>query len=319
MSLRFALLLAGVVLVAAVYGWGALRRRHRARGHYRQRFQPFRPPEQRLTLPDDDFDDGDPEFEISSVRIIPAEKLGERSAPGPGSKPMPPKPASAPAPRTAEPSMRTRSEEPVSGGLRPEAPPAPLVNLLSKETSAAEELPAVTHRPAPTRERKPRKKKVDQMALPFEGLDTPSVPVAPAQPEQQVLSLVLQAPRGKAISGENLSNAMHTVGLRYGEMRIFHHYGAGELRTETPLFSVANMFEPGYFDLDHLDAFETEGIAFFMQLPSPLDGAVAFELFLNTAQRLAEALKVELYSAPGRPLDSAAIDRMRRIAARYGG
>ncbi|MBI4695978.1 MAG: cell division protein ZipA [Gammaproteobacteria bacterium] len=341
MSLRLALLLAGVVIVAAVYVWGVLRRRHRMRGHYRQRFRAFRPPEPRLTLPDDDLDDDDDlNFQISAVRIIPAPppaaepEAADEPAPAPAPKPKPaairkePAPRSAPArepPPEPAPALR-RSPVAPEPGVAPQPEPvstmSPLANLLKRGPGEPEDLPVVTHEPPARPERKSRKKKEDQMAFTFDGLESaapPAPPPPPPQPEQQVLSLLLQAPRGKAVSGQDLLKAMNTVGLRYGDMRIFHHFGAGDLKTEVPLFSVANMFEPGYFDLDNLDAFETAGIAFFMQLPSPLDGAVAYELFLNTAQRLAEALKVEVYSEPGKPLDSAAIDRMRRAAGRYAG
>ena len=48
-----------------------------------------------------------------------------------------------------------------------------------------------------------------------------------------------------------------------------------------------------------------------------LDGPVAFELFLSTAQRLAEGLQAELLVEPKTPLDSASIDHLRRIAAQF--
>jgi cell division protein ZipA len=110
---------------------------------------------------------------------------------------------------------------------------------------------------------------------------------------------------------------MNSVGLRYGDMDIFHHFGAGDLRTELPLFSVANMMEPGHFDLHDIETFATAGLAMFLRLPSSLDGAVAFELFLNTAQRLAEALSGDLYGAPKKLLDGTAIDKMRQLAAPF--
>jgi len=110
---------------------------------------------------------------------------------------------------------------------------------------------------------------------------------------------------------------MHSVGLRFGAMDIFHHFGAGDLRTESPLFSVANMVEPGHFDLHDLDSFSTPGLALILRLPGSLDGAVAFELFLNTAQRLAEALSGDLYGDPKKLLDSTAIDKLRQLAAPF--
>ena len=66
-----------------------------------------------------------------------------------------------------------------------------------------------------------------------------------------------------------------------------------------------------------MPAFQTPGLTMFLNLPTALDGAVAFELFLNTAQRLTESLDANLFSAPQNALDSLAIERMRRIAAQF--
>ena len=79
------------------------------------------------------------------------------------------------------------------------------------------------------------------------------------------------------------------------------------------------MFEPGTFDLARIEAFTTSGVALFLQLPAPLDGAVAFELLLSTGQRLAELLGGELYASPRERLDSAAIKRMRQLAQAFHG
>ena len=117
--------------------------------------------------------------------------------------------------------------------------------------------------------------------------------------------------------GESIIQALNAVGLKYGDMEIFHHFGAGRLQTNQALFSVANMLEPGTFDLNQIERFRSPGLVFFLQLPAALDGAVSFELFLNTAQRLTEALDGELFATPKTPLDSALIDDMRRIAAKY--
>lgn len=133
----------------------------------------------------------------------------------------------------------------------------------------------------------------------------------------ELLVIYVRSRHETALGGPDLVKALNAVGMRFGDPGVFHHYGAGELCAEEPVFSAANMQEPGYFDLDRIESAEIKGLALFMQLPTSLDGAVAFELFLNTAQRLAEKLSGELYSAPESKLDSAAIDKMRRTAASY--
>lgn len=148
-----------------------------------------------------------------------------------------------------------------------------------------------------------------------EGGGGPGGAASPAEPA--LLMLYLRPQQGEAFAGPVIVRNVNAVGMRHGELGIFHHFGAGDLRTEKPLFSLANMFEPGDFDLQRIEAFQTQGLVMFLNLPAALDGAVAFELFLNTAQRLAEGLQAELLGDPRHPLAISAIEQMRRTAAAY--
>ncbi len=182
--------------------------------------------------------------------------------------------------------------------------------LIIPTDEPAIELPSIT-RSGDADPARPRRARENQMELTFDD-EAPPAPGAAIEPA--IIALYVRPPDKHEFAGTAIVQAMNAVGLRYGDMKIFHHYGAGELRTEQPLFSVANMVEPGYFDLDRVDSLATPGLAMFLQLPGPLDGAVAFELFLNTAQRLAETLSADLYSAPQALLDGVTIDKMRRQA-----
>ena len=133
-----------------------------------------------------------------------------------------------------------------------------------------------------------------------------------------VLRLYVRARKDQQFTGTGLVKALNGVGMQFGEMSIFHHFGAGDLKCEVPVFSAANMFEPGTFDLSKIEAFRTSGVALFMQLPGPLDGPVAFELLLNTAQRLATLSGGDLFTEPRTLLDSGGIARLRNRAGRYG-
>lgn len=57
---------------------------------------------------------------------------------------------------------------------------------------------------------------------------------------------------------------------------------------------MANMLEPGNFDIDSMDSFNTSGLVMFMCIPCVIDAQVIFELMLNTAQRLAEMLGADV-------------------------
>jgi len=54
------------------------------------------------------------------------------------------------------------------------------------------------------------------------------------------------------------------------------------------LFSLANMFKPGVFDIDNLENFETQGISLFMILPIEGDPHQVFNMMHNAARKLAD-------------------------------
>jgi cell division protein ZipA len=130
-----------------------------------------------------------------------------------------------------------------------------------------------------------------------------------------ILALFLTAPAGESYRGVAVRDAAQAVGLRYGDMGVFHHYGLAGIPSQQSLFCLANMLEPGNFDLENIHTHETAGLVLFMRFPVPIDGSVAFELMLNTAQRLQERLGGELRDSEHRPLARAAIDWMRKLAA----
>ncbi|MGH8555763.1 MAG: cell division protein ZipA C-terminal FtsZ-binding domain-containing protein, partial [Gammaproteobacteria bacterium] len=123
----------------------------------------------------------------------------------------------------------------------------------------------------------------------------PSDPKADKAPEpEKILALFLNAPAGESYRGVAVRDAAEAVGLRYGDMGVFHHYGLAGIPSQQSLFCLADMLEPGNFDLENIHTHETVGLVIFMRLPAPIDGSVAFELMLNTAQRLQERLGGEL-------------------------
>ena len=111
--------------------------------------------------------------------------------------------------------------------------------------------------------------------------------------------------------GNDILEAVNEVGLEYGEMDIFHHYGVGDMRCDRPLFSVADMLEPGHFDLTKLDRHRTRGLTMFFCLPARDDGQVVFELMLNTAERLAHRLGGEIRGVDQNLIDDEQITTIR--------
>lgn len=141
----------------------------------------------------------------------------------------------------------------------------------------------------------------DQVVENMDWLDGMSVePVTPAEvdeepgtlprdidPEVFMLNVVARDARG--FRGEDILHILLACDLRFGDMNFFHRHefeaGKGAIQ-----FSVANMMQPGVFDIDSMSDFNTPGLVFFLTLPGPEDMMKAFEYMLETAQAVAKNL-----------------------------
>ncbi|AWB67648.1 cell division protein ZipA [Saccharobesus litoralis] len=110
-------------------------------------------------------------------------------------------------------------------------------------------------------------------------------PEATSEPDQ-VLILNVVVPEGQVISGAALLPFLLTLGFKFGEMAIFHRHeessGDGDV-----LFSLANMFNPGTFDIDNMETFSSQGISLFMTLPVKGEATQVFNMMHNAAKKLA--------------------------------
>lgn len=111
---------------------------------------------------------------------------------------------------------------------------------------------------------------------------------SPAEEPRLILALHV-VPRDGQFAGSDVLDAVRAAGLQFGRHDIFHR-----LAGERPLFSVANMFEPGSFRLDTLADTSVAGLTLFLVLPGPGDGVSAYADMLVTARKLAAALGGEV-------------------------
>lgn len=287
--LRFVLLAIGLGVIAGVYLYGVSRKRKRNR-LYRSQLPAWPPRSLRR------FEESEPGMEGGRGEDEASEPLDEIIA------------------------VRVRKVEPLTE--------LPVVRREEEDREpvgdTTPQVPNDADLPPKSRGKRPRKR-AQQMDLGFEKSSTEleaeevPAPAPAAAPAPTILALYLRPSFGPAFVGSAIVRNVNAVGMRHGDLQIFHHFGAGELRTVKPLFSLANMLEPGHFDMKRIEAFQTPGVVMFLPLPAALDGAVAFELFLNTAQRLSEGLRAQLLSDPETLLESSAIERLRRQAAAYRG
>ncbi|MCU7799757.1 MAG: cell division protein ZipA [gamma proteobacterium symbiont of Lucinoma myriamae] len=114
---------------------------------------------------------------------------------------------------------------------------------------------------------------------------------APEGVEEIIISHTILT-KGEFFSGQQLYKALLNAGLSYGEMNIFHYPGDNKPETFA-LFSIANIIEPGTFDLLD-DEMKTPGISIFMRLPTRMGCDEAYDKFIHVAQMIAADLGGEL-------------------------
>ncbi|NMP31362.1 cell division protein ZipA [Thalassotalea sp. M1531] len=132
------------------------------------------------------------------------------------------------------------------------------------------------------------------------AIDDPNEPTfgasenkAKVEIETEVLVVSVVMPEGHAISGAALLPSLLTLGMKFGDMDIFHRHqdNAGNGKVT---FSLANMMNPGTFDLDNMENFTTQGISMFMTLPNAGDAFEVFEQMMAAAKQLGQEFHAQV-------------------------
>ena len=108
--------------------------------------------------------------------------------------------------------------------------------------------------------------------------------------ENNMITLYVVAPEGQQFRGDYVVQSLEALGLQYGEYQIFHRHQHMGNSASPVIFSVANMMQPGIFDLAKIEHFSTVGLVLFMHLPSEGSNVVNLKLLLKTTENLAQAL-----------------------------
>jgi cell division protein ZipA len=111
------------------------------------------------------------------------------------------------------------------------------------------------------------------------------------EPEVFMLNVVARSPQG--MRGDDILQILLACDLRFGDMDFFHRHefeaGRGAIQ-----FSVADMMQPGVFDIDTMSDMTTPGLVFFLTLPGPEDMIQAYDYMLETAQAVARNLGADV-------------------------
>ncbi len=130
-------------------------------------------------------------------------------------------------------------------------------------------------------------------------VDDEDEPVAESSPQKIVTLRIVARDRG-SFKGDDLILSLRGIGMRHGKFGIFHRID-GE-NEEATIFSAASLVEPGSFDLENIKEQSIPGISLFLVLPGPLEGAEAFDMMIESARTITQALNGELLDESGSTL-----------------
>ncbi len=156
---------------------------------------------------------------------------------------------------------------------------------------------------------------VEDSAQQNEAQPEPEAETAVQSEPASVIVLTLIAQKGKQIRGPLLLRALKDAGLFFGDMDIFHYV---DREGDEPLFSVANILEPGRFVLSEMAEFNTPGIALFMSLPTSLPGGEALRIMLSKAREIGAQVNATLCDGQRQPLSDEMLAWLEKKAKEVG-
>ncbi|HEC28254.1 MAG TPA: hypothetical protein ENI65_01515 [Gammaproteobacteria bacterium] len=135
--------------------------------------------------------------------------------------------------------------------------------------------------------------------------------------KEKLIGFYLVEKEGNMLNGADIIDALEKVGLRYGDMKIFHYYGVDQQKTTRPVFSVASLVEPGWFDLISINSMTTPGLTLFMNLPGPLGSVAAFDGLLSVISQLKSLLPVTLKDRQHNNVSNQILTHMREEVVEF--
>jgi len=219
---------------------------------------------------------------------------------------------------------------PVEAAPEPDAWQAPEPVRPVRRTERAVDLAAENERTMQTRRREPTlgsgfestrgdaAKPVPEMSAsrhepaqdrgqPVQLESTQSPEKAPVKSRSKILALRVSAPLPTRFSGAQLLEALRAERLEFGRFDIFHRLD----EQGRPVFSLANLLEPGTFDPATMEEGAYPGVALFVVLPGPLPAVEAFDQLVATAKGLAARLGGSLQDERGGWLSAQRIASLR--------
>lgn len=297
-GMRTLLIIVGFLVILAALGHGlwTIRKNNKAKKHIsnKQINSTARSRQEvKNTMGDDNFD----EYGIGAVRTIKT----ANSAPKATATPTPAKASAKPLATVQQPALFDEEEPPAVGrsnkGFQRKEPSMEIEQLpMAFGDNENTKEPNISSTDFASQDQKPTP---DIGAIEPDPITKPKAAAGTAAATEQGGNAREQLPKHEPvvitlfvsgdIQGAILLQTVTELGFKFGDMDIFHRHADTAGKGPT-LFSLANMFNPGVFNLDEIETFTTRGVALFMELPVASDGHKAFTMMYNAANKIAEAM-----------------------------
>ncbi len=137
----------------------------------------------------------------------------------------------------------------------------------------------------------------------------------PDNPEK-IITLLLRGAGTARLLGTDIADAADKVGLTFGDRGIYHRMVD---RGEQPVavFSMANITNPGTFDMQAMATTFTPGLCLFLTLPNSLSALDSWDVMYAAGQRLADLLECSLLDESGSSLTRQTVAHIRDELREY--
>jgi cell division protein ZipA len=116
---------------------------------------------------------------------------------------------------------------------------------------------------------------------------------------EKIITLRFVPKKNEELNLEQIVLALRNAGLQRGKYGIFHYFLDQDADNKEAEFSVANLIEPGSFDLTDIKGNVIPGMTFFMELPGQGDPVARFDRMVSIARHLKQILAAELLDEEG--------------------
>lgn len=112
--------------------------------------------------------------------------------------------------------------------------------------------------------------------------------------------------------GKDVFDTLEDYQLKLGAMHVFHYQ-----QDSQRIFSIANMVEPGTFDVDKMISSRIKGLTAFMQLDQQEDVIDAFNVMIKKLGEMADILEASIYDQQHAILTNQSLDVLRSAIEHY--